>query len=482
MNNKNDDFNEKLKMMAGSSDFLIFEKRSNFSHPFTICYFKPLVDPTILHEKIMPLLNVNADQSLDVLFAMLPITEKKLTSEWKSVEEGLLKGYAAIRFRAEGNQTLIVDVGKKEGRNVQAPEIEFSVIGPKEAFVESITANLNLLRKRLPVPEMKTKEMTVGNLSKSKIAVCYMEGITNEAYVNTVIQRIEGIDFDFVLDSSMLSEMIEDSKKSIFPQLLDTERPDRVAAALGLGQFAVFMDGSPHALIGPVNFALFLVAYEDYYLPWHMASFFRLLRFFAVSFSIIASSLYVAATSYHYEVVSTSLLSTLISSRADIPFPPIIEALVMELTIDLLREAGARLPSKIAQTIGTVGGIVIGTAAIEAALTSNVLLVIVALSALASFTTPNFRMSTTIRILRYPFLLGAEWLGLLGIFIVFAFLLVHLLRLKSIGAPYLVPVYPLRLSDLNDSLIRLPYSSFPRRPSFLRTRHSSRKSVEIDEE
>ena len=248
------------------------------------------------------------------------------------------------------------------------------------------------------------------------------------------------------------------------------------------GQFAIIMDGSPHALIGPVSLGWFFIAYEDYYLPWHVASIFRLIRFCAVCFSIIASSLYVAITTYHYEVISNPLLSTLISSRVNIPFPPIVEALVMELTIELLREAGARLPSKIGQTVGIVGGIVIGTAAVQASLTSNVLLMIIGLSALASFTTPTFRMSTTIRVLRYPFIIAAEWLGLLGILIVAAFILIHLLRLSTVGMPYLVPFYPFRRSDLRDSLVRFPYYNYPKKFSYLRKQKASRKNSDVDEE
>ena len=467
--------------MASSSDFLLFENNT-YTQPYTISYFKTLINPKILHEEILPLLNVNMDQSLDELYAALPFTEKLLTLEWKLIQEKLHRGHVAIQFQGKDNQTLLVNISDQKGRTVQAPEIEFSVIGPKEAFVESLEVNLNLIRKRLPVPNLKTKEISIGSLSKSKIVVCYLEGITNETYVKTIIQRMEDIDFDFLLDTSMLSQMIEDNSRSIFPQLLETERPDRIASSLGLGQFAILMDGSPLALMGPVSLNWFFVAYEDYYLPWHIASFFRILRISAVIFSVSASALYVAITTYHHEVVSTPLLSTLISSRANIPFPPFVEAMILELTIELLREAGARLPSKIGQTIGIVGGIVIGTAAVQASLTSSVLLMIVALAALASFTTPIFRMSTTIRVLRYPFIVSAEWLGLLGMFIVSVFLLIHLLRLKTVGAPYLAPIYPFRRSDLNDSLVRLPFSSSRKRPSSLRTQNSSRMSSDLDEE
>ncbi|MGG1576171.1 spore germination protein, partial [Fictibacillus sp. NRS-1165] len=201
-----------------------------------------------------------------------------------------------------------------------------------------------------------------------------------------------------------------------------------------------------------------------YFITWHIASFFRLLRLFSVMFSVLSSPIYVAVLTYHYQMIPKDLLSPLIASRSGIPFPPIMEAIILELTIELLREAGARLPTKVGQTIGIVGGIVIGTAAVEAGLTSNVLLIIVALAALASFTTPVYQMSNTIRIIRFPFLLAAQFWGIVGVSMCFGFFLSHLLKLTSLGRPYVGPVYPLRLKDLKDSLYRLPFEKLSRRP------------------
>ncbi|MEH7036339.1 spore germination protein, partial [Priestia megaterium] len=179
------------------------------------------------------------------------------------------------------------------------------------------------------------------------------------------------------------------------------------ASILAEGKLAILVDGSPMVLTMPVTLVEFFSAFEDYFLPWHIASIFRLIRLGAVTFSVTITPLYVAVLTYHYQMIPTDLLATLISSRTDIPFPPIIEVIILELSIELLREAGARLPTKIGQTIGIVGGIVIGTASVEAGLTSNVLLILVALAALASFTTPIYQMGNTIRLIRFPFLFFA---------------------------------------------------------------------------
>jgi hypothetical protein len=279
---------------------------------------------------------------------------------------------------------------------------------------------------------------------------------------------------DEITDSSYIVQIISDNQNSPFPQLLDTERPDRISAILAEGKVAIFVDGSPHALIGPTTLVEFFSSFEDYYLNWILSSFFRLIRLFAVVFSILVTPIYVATLSYHYELIPQDLMSTLVASRRAIPFPPILEALFLELTIELLREAGARLPTKVGQTIGIVGGIVIGTASVEAGLTSNILLIFIALAALASFTTPVYRIGNTIRLLRFPFLLFAELWGLLGIVVCFCFLLTHLLRLTSLGRPYLEPLYPPRWQDFKDAFIRLSFDKQRKRPFLLDTEQPSR--------
>jgi hypothetical protein len=325
-------------------------------------------------------------------------------------------------------------------------------------------------------------------MSKARVAICYIKGVTNEQFLNTCIQRLEDVQFDQITSITILQQIIEDNSNSIFPQTIGTERPDYVAWALSSGQLCVLMDGAPSALFAPVNLGSFFITFEDYYLPWIVGSILRLIRMFSVLFSVFATPLYVAVITYHGQSISNVFLPTIVSSRINVPFPPVVEVLIMELVIELLREAGARLPTKIGQTIGIVGGIVLGTAAVEAALTSNFLLIIVALSALASFTTPIFRMSATIRILRFPFIFAAQLWGLLGIVICTLALIAHLLRLTSLGMPYLVPFYPYRSADLFDTVIRPPYSKFHHRFSFFRSpnpvrfdKKNANKKRDIDE-
>ncbi|WP_066072940.1 spore germination protein [Neobacillus soli] len=453
----------------------------HFHHPqspqaYWISYFGTLIDVEILHRDILPFLNKTAFTTLEEAKAALPFEDVLITSDLQQIQDQLLLGSVLIQLDEKDSICALVRAEMKKAREVTIPEEEYSVVGPKEAFVESITTNLNLVRKRLPISELKVKEFTIGALSKTKVAVLYMEGITNEENVNTVCQRLTDLQFHQILDSSFIAQLIADNGNSIFPQLIDTERPDRVAGVLAEGSVVILADGSSHALIGPISVMELFNAFEDYYVNWQTASALRVIRILAVSFSILVTPIYVAVLTYHYQLIPKDLMVTLVASRRNIPLPPILEAIILELTIELLREAGARLPSKVGQTIGIVGGIVIGTAAVDAGLTSNVLLIIIALAALASFTTPVYRMGNTIRLLRFPFLLLADLWGLLGIAIAFIFLMVHLLRLTSLGRPYLEPIYPPRLKDFKDIIIRLPFSSQSKRPINLQTKNQIRFS------
>jgi hypothetical protein len=477
------------KFLVRSADFKkVFYVNQKTNVRFSLSFLSTLIDETILQDNILPYLLEQEFNELEDIKRIVPVGNVELSNDPSKIDDKLLSGFTLLTIETEEKRFAFIAAQKEFIRSVSPPEVEFSVIGPKESFVEALGPNLNLIRKRLPIKELIIEELTVGKLTKTKVAVMHIEGIANQDNLQTVIQRIKEIEIDAVTDSSYIVQIISDNKNSPFPLLLDTERPDRVSAILAEGKIAILVDGSPHALIAPTTLVEFFGSFEDYFLNWMLSSFFRLVRLFAVAFSILITPIYVAALSYHYELIPKDLLGTLITSRREVPLPPILEAIFLELTIELLREAGARLPTKVGQTIGIVGGIVIGTASVEAGLTSNVLLIIVALAALASFTTPVYKMGNTIRLLRFPFLLFAELWGLLGVVFCFCILMTHLIRLTSLGRPFLEPLYPLRVTDLKDALIRLPITNQSLRPQYLRTeqpvRFSTKKAKEkkdIDE-
>ncbi|PFN96142.1 spore germination protein [Bacillus sp. AFS076308] len=468
------DIEELFAKAKKSSDFKQFSLTDELGH-LIISYYNTLIDQQQLQLKILLIFRETPFEQdklgkIDDIKKIISIEDIVITDNVKEAESKLLKGYAILQMKENDQRFALIllsndTAGLREQNNV---ENEYSVVGPLIGFVENIDVNIHLLRQQINTFDLITKEISVGSTSRTRIIIAYIEGITDEQHVNTITQRLQDIDFDIVYDTSQLHQLITGNSLTPFPLLLSTERVDRAAHALNMGQVAVFSNGSPYVITGPATLTDFFITPEDYFLPWIIASFFRLIRIFSVLFSIFATSIYIAVLTYHYEVIPNDLFGSLSFSRHNVPFPPVFEVVFLEFTIELLREAGVRLPTKVGQTLGIVGGIVIGQASVEASLTSNVLLIIVALSALASFTTPIYKMSNTIRFLRFPLIIAASIWGGLGIVMGIAFLIVHLTRLESLGTPYTVPFYPFRPQDLKDSIIRASYSETSKRPSYLR--------------
>ncbi|WP_174613041.1 spore germination protein [Virgibacillus ihumii] len=464
-----------LEEFRQNDDFVEYSFEQN-EFPVTMGYLKTSIDMEKLEKFVMPYLQQGEFETLEEIDQIIPVTQTLISDDVTKLKEKLIQGNLVLYPEDGSDQFMLVPIQLKKSRQISSPEVEFSVVGPKEAFIENIDTNLNLVKKRLTIPELDVQTLSVGTVTNTKVAVVSIKGIADEENVNTAIQRISDLNIDQVIDSSYIHQMIADNKNSPFPQLLDTERPDRIAAVLVEGKVAIFVDGSPHVLIGPTTLVEFFSAFEDYFLNWTLASSFRMIRLFAVFFSILVTPLYVAVLTHHFEVIPKALLGPLISSRTMVPFQPVIEAVLLELTIELLREAGARLPTKIGQTIGIVGGIVIGTAAVEAGMTSNVLLILVALAALGSFTTPVYQMGNTIRLIRFPLLLVAHVYGMFGIAVAIAYIMVHLLKLTSLGRPFLEPIFPFRYKDLKDAFIRLPFDKQNKRPFAVRPTKINRPS------
>lgn len=461
-----------FKQARKSSDFHQFTPFSK-EIGIVISFYKSMVDIEVINKHLLPQIqeHLTAATTIKELKTKIPLEEVHVSEDPMEVEKKLIKGYVIIHLKdSESFELLMINIqnDKLGYRSNNETENEFSVIGPKVGFVESISTNIHLLRKQIAVSELVFEEIKIGSMSKTEVVIAYIDGVTNPQYINTVRQRLENIDFDVVFDSSQLEQIISDNSNTPFPTFLSTERIDRVVYAMVSGQVAILANGSPYIVTGPSTLLDFFISPEDYYLTWILGSFFRIIRIFGVIFSMFSTAIYVAIITFHYEVVPEELLEPLISSRANVPFPPVLEAIFLEITIELLREAGARLPTKVGQTLGIVGGIVIGQASVQAALTSNILLIIVSLSALASFTTPIFKMSNAIRLLRFPFILIAATLGGFGIIVGFIFLLTHLLKLKSLGNPYMVPLYPFRIKNYQDSFIRSSYQYTTSRSRFLR--------------
>lgn len=465
--------------------FTVYDHENKKIAVFFISY---IVETQWVHESLVKtLLEGNEPWTNKAILNNIPLAEAEKKKKLQELLDGLLIGKVFVYIEGE-DAALSYLLLKKEKRSLVQAETESLVLGPKVGFTESLITNLNMIRWNIRSENLVMEKYTVGKQEPREVRLVYIKSVANTSDINTMRQRLTELDIDNVDDSSVLMQYLEDSSRSIFPQFLSTELPDRFCYSISRGRIGVLVENSPTSIIAPSTFFSFFESTEDLYMRWNVGSFLRILRYLSFLLSTLLTPIYVSVVTFHYEIIPTSLLVNLGQSRAAVPFPPILEVLILELLIELLRESGARLPTKVGQTIGIVGGVVIGTAAVEAGITSNVLLIVVALSALASFTAPNYLMGTTARLIRFPMIFLAGTLGIVGIVYGMSFLVVHLLKLTSLGRPYLAPIYPFRWEDLNKVIFRLPndfqnkrFISYRPKKAIRYSKKDARKKRDIDE-
>ncbi|MGE5573680.1 MAG: spore germination protein [Bacteroidota bacterium] len=387
-------------------------------------------------------------------------------------------GYTGILIDGVG-KGLVCDTRGWEQRGIDEPTTESTVRGSKEGFVEALRTNTSLLRRRIMGPQLWIEEMRIGRISRTRVAIARIAGVANDKIVQEVRDRLRRIDVDAVHESGNIEEYIEDAPFSLFPTTLRTERPDKVTGALLEGRVAVLTDGTPFVLIMPATFTMFLTSSEDYYERYFIGSALRLLRVASFFISLTLPSLYVAVTTFHQEMLPTPLVLSIAAQREGIPFPAVIEALLMEFVFETLREAGVRLPRVVGQAVSIIGALVIGDAAIRAGLASPAMIMVVAFTGIASFATPVFSLAIGARLLRFLMIVLAGVLGLFGIVAGMFALLIHLTCLRSFGVPFLEPLAPIVFSDLKDALLRAPWWAMRTRPQFTGKKAPTRQAPDL---
>ncbi|WP_428910738.1 spore germination protein [Niallia sp. Krafla_26] len=366
----------------------------------------------------------------------------------------------------EQSKGISIGLPKWEKRSIAEPESEPVIRGPREGFIETIRVNTSLLRRKIRHPLLKMKQMDIGGYTETQVIVAYIEGIADSALVEEVTNRLKRIKIDSILESGYIEEMIQDSPLSPFPQLLNTERPDVAAACLLEGRVVILIDGTPITLIAPCTFASLMQAPEDFYNPFYISTFIRWLRYIFFFIALLAPSAYVALLTFHQEMLPSSLILTIAGSREQIPFPALVEAFIMEITFEALREAGVRLPKQVGAAVSIVGALVIGQAATAAGLVSSPMVMVVAITGIASFLMPRYAIGISIRMLRFPIMILSGVMGLLGVMLGITTIVAHLCTLKSFGVPYLQSAAPLKIRNLKDILIRAPWWAMETRPEF----------------
>lgn len=434
------------------------------------------IDFAIL-QPLMLIANLNDGKTDDrlemVKRRLLPGNQVTEVDNLRAVTEDVLSGATCLLIE-ESDIALSIETRSWEHRSIDKPSAEMVVRGPQEAFNETLKSNLALIRRRMRTPDLISEMLKVGTLSRVDCAVLYIEGLTNPELVDEVKRRILETKADHIQDTGILEQFIEEKPYVLAPQTISTERPDRMAAFLAEGYVGIMLDGSPFGLVLPATFWSLLQSAEDYFLRWPFGAFLRAIRTLALILAIFLPAIYLALTNFHPEMIPTDLLLAIAASREKVPFPTAVEVLIMEISIELIREAGVRIPGVIGPTLGIVGALILGQAAVAASIVSPILVVIVAITALGAFAVPNFNMAFAIRLYRFVYVLLAAALGFYGVAIGVFIQLTTYVNLKSFGVPYMSPVAPYTRSS-GDALFRYPVWKSEIRPSFLKPQQEERQ-------
>ncbi|BBH18843.1 spore germination protein [Paenibacillus baekrokdamisoli] len=428
-----------------------------------LTYLDGLTDKTSINQDVLRPLQFEAGSGIAGSELIITIGNIVPKSIWPQIEMSIFNGNSML-FVEGRTEAYSLDTRGWPQRAIEDPQLEPSLKGAHQGFLETGEQNIALIRRYIPNRELKIKRLTVGQRGHTLVSILYLEDVVNPLLLQRLEERINQINVDVIINTGELAEFIEDNPFSLFPQFISTERPDAAASQILQGRCVVVVDRSPSVLVAPVTFMSFFQSIDDYSMRWSIATFLRLLRISAFFIAVFLPAIYISIISYHYEIIPLKLLHTLGDSRGQVPFPPFVEAVLMEITLEMLREAGVRLPAPVGQTVGIVGGIVIGQAVVQAGLISNVMVIVVSFTAISSFILPNYDMVAAVRLLRFMLMALAAMFGFVGVIIGFMIMIGHLISLQSLGSPYGSPLAPVRYADWKDTLVRIPLWLMNKRP------------------
>lgn len=442
-----------------------------------LVYLDNMVDLKIINEHILePLMEERTypvSDLEDLVRTVISVGQISTASKMKELLTHVLYGNAAV-FVDNMPQALVVESKGWQHRAIEKPETESNVFGPQEAFIESAVVNQTIIRRRVRSTKLRFDQMTVGEVTQTDVVVTYIEGLAKPELVDEVKRRLKNIKIDGTFCCGYFMELMDDNPTSPFPTIDSTERPDRLVSSLLEGRVGIIIDGAPFTLIVPVRLINFLMVPDDYYQRFYFSTVMRWLRILAFAIALTLPSLYIAVTTHHQEMLPTPLALTIAGAREGIPFPAFVEALLMEIAFELVREGGLRLPKAIGQTVSIVGALILGQAAVEAGIVSATMVIVVAFTGIASFAIPGYHAAVSVRLLRFPLMVLAALWGLPGLMCGLLILACHMVALTSFGQPYLSPVAPYNFSAWKDTIFRVPWWIMTNRPSTARDKNRKR--------
>jgi len=477
---KNLNENEKfLKSKIGQSfdtNYRKFNILSCNNRSALIVYISGLVDTKSINDYILnPLMTLRhfgapnnltskADVANWVINSGVSLSGARVSSEWSDICDSIMEGYS-ILFIDNSDIAIILSTNEWKSRTIEEPLNETEPRGPRDGFVEDIQTNTAIIRRRIKDYNLRFESIYIGERTKTRVSIVYIDSIVNKSVLEEVRNRLNNIKIDAILDTGFIQELISDSPNSIFPLYQRTERPDKACAVILDGRIAILVDTTPFVLLLPSVFWQFIHSSGDYYEKPLISTFIRVVRLLALFFSLSLSSFYVLLMSFHQEMLPTSLALKLASGREGLPLPVALEVFIMEIALVIMKEAGVRMPTSIGQTVSFLGALVIGQAAVVAGLIGPATVIVVALTTICSYAIPSLAMTNTITIIRLPLILLSSIFGLLGYLAGIIVVVLHLMSLRSFGAPYLAPVTPYDKNSNKDIIIRAPLWRMDKRSS-----------------
>ena len=436
-----------------------------------VIYIDGLTNNTLIEDTIIKPLSYEwrGEESEElwksILYREAQTTDIKRQPSLDLAVASVLKGDTVLLVE-DFNEALVISSKRYPLRSISENDSELGLRGPKDSFNEGFRNCTALLRRRIKDSRLKVEQGTIGQRTRTDYALMYLEDVARPELLEELRKRIDKYEIDGIFDSGMAEHILEDNWFSPFPVFQATTRPDKVASGILEGRVALVFDNSPEVLIAPTNFNMLLQASDDYYNRWAVGTFSRFIRYIAAFLAITFPGLYIAVTVYHSEIIPTKLMYAIASARSMVTFPIIVEVLIMEFLFELLREAGIRLPGPLGNTIGVVGGLIVGQAAVDAGIVSTIVVIVVALTAIASFAIPNEEFASIFRLLKFFLIITSAVWGLYGFILSLLVLAVHLSELKSFGVPYMLPVVAGGESsdERQDFIMRSPIKTMTYRP------------------
>ncbi|MBS2969882.1 spore germination protein [Metabacillus sp. KIGAM252] len=446
--------------LFGNSDDLVIQSYPRETFSFMVVYLENMADRKQIEEFIVSPILKQVQEGVPAIEGWIQntvSTSAGLTAavHFAEVADLMIRGGVALFI---DGQTYVhtIPLTSWKSRTIEEPQTQTMVRGPREGFVELIADNIPLLRRRISTPMLYFESLKAGKITQTKIVLGYIEGLVDKKVLNHLRSKLSALETDKLFETGMLEELLKENKLTPFPVFLSTERPDVAASALSEGKVIIMMEGTPFCIIAPATFWAFFQAAEDYYQNYDIASLVRIIRLIAYAIGLAFPAAYIAVTTFHQELIPSELLISLAAQREGVPFPAFVEALLMEVIFEILREAGVRMPRPVGSAVSIVGAIVIGESAVAAGLVSPAIVIVVSLTAISSFVAPYYSFSGASRLLRFLLMVMAATLGIYGMIIFFIALVIHLASITSAGVPYFQPFAPFSLDQQKDGFLRMP--------------------------